>query len=334
MSDIHDQIRAACADLSPSALKVLCEMYEAKTLCGTESGSPIPIDGATRISIAQGAVLHGLVRENQVTRSLEVGFAHGYSTVWILDALRQREGAAHTAIDPFEKSIWHGIGLVQAGRVGTTARFEWVADYSIHALSRMIVSRERFDFIYIDGNHRFDDVLVDFYLADQVMAVGGLMVFDDVWLESIQTVCNFVAQNRAYQSVRQPIGEICVFRKLRDDDRDWHHFVRFDVGHTSQERQTAYQGRVEALNNEPALKARVVLEVLRGAKTVEAIASSHGVQPSQVIAWKEELLRRAKAFGGVVADVLKDPGNFQDRHARQAARDAEPGAGKGEAGKG
>jgi predicted O-methyltransferase YrrM len=322
-------------------------MYEATELRGTESNSPIAIDGMTMISIEQGAVLHGLVRDNGVTRSLEIGFAHGYSTVWILDALHQREGAAHTAIDPFEKSMWHGIGLVQAGRVSSTARFEWVADHSIHALSRMIKDRERFDFIYIDGNHRFDDVLVDFYLADQVMRVGGLMVFDDTWLESIQTVCNFVTQNRAYQTVSQPIEEIGVFRKLRDDDRDWHHFARFDVGHASRERQTAYQSRVDALNKEPALKARVVLEVLKGGKTVEAIASSHGLQPSQVIAWKEELLRRAKAFGGVVADVLTDPAKFRDQRAREAARaaigarpgenltpDLGPSSGKGEAGGG
>ena len=308
-------------------------MYEANALSGTESAAPIPIDGMTRISIEQGAVLHGLVREGGVTRSLEIGFAHGYSTVWILDALDQREGAVHTAIDPFEKSIWHGIGLVQAGRVRTTARFEWVADYSIHALSRMIRERARFDLIYIDGNHRFDDVLVDFYLADQVTRAGGLLIFDDTWLESIQTACHFVAQNRAYEIVSQPIADICVFRKLRDDDRDWHHFVRFDVGHASKERQTAYQSRVDALREEPALKARVVLEVLRGGRTIEEIASSHGVRPGQVVAWKEELLRRAKAFGGVVAGVLTDPRKFRDPRARQAARasiEARPAENPGE----
>jgi predicted O-methyltransferase YrrM/transposase-like protein len=320
MSDIRDEIRAACANLSPSAIDILRDMYEATALCGTESAAPIAIDGMTRISIEQGSVLHGLVREGGVTRSLEIGLAHGYSTVWILDALNQRDGAVHTAIDPFEKSIWHGIGLVQAGRLRTTARFEWVADYSIHALSRMIKDRDRFDFIYIDGNHRFDDVLVDFYLADQVMRVGGLMVFDDTWLESIQTVCNFVARNRAYQVVSQPVEDICVLRKLRDDDRDWHHFNRFEVGHASKERQTAYQSRVAELNREPALKAKVVLEVLKGEKAVEVIAAAHGVRPSQVIAWKEELLRRAKTFGGVVADVLTDPAKFRDQRARQAAR--------------
>ena len=320
MSDIRQDIRAACGNLSPSALEVLGDMYGASALCGTESATPIAIDGMTKISIEQGAVLHGLVRESGVTRSLEIGFAHGYSTVWILDALNERERAVHTAIDPFEKSMWHGIGLVQAGRLRTTAKLEWVADYSIHVLSRMIKERASFDLIYIDGNHRFDDVLVDFYLADQVMRVGGLLVFDDTWLESIQTVCHFVAQNRAYEVVSQPIEDICAFRKIRDDDRDWHHFVRFDVGHASKERQAAYQRRVDDLRNEPALKARVVLEVLRGGRTVEEIASSHGVRPSQVLAWKEELLRRAKAFGGVVADVLTDPRKFRDPRAREAAR--------------
>lgn len=307
MNDVSEKIRSSCAELSPTALEVVRDMHESRELRGTEADAPVSIDGMPKISIEQGSLLHRLIRENQVRRSLEIGFACGYSTVWILDALREREGAMHVAVDPFEKTLWHGIGLAQVARLNSAVRFEWVPEHSIHGLSRLIREREQFDFIYIDGNHRFDDVLVDFYLSDQLIRVGGWVMFDDTWLESIQAVCNFVTQNRAYELIAQPLDEIRVFKKLRQDDRTWYHYVPFDVAHSSKERQNAYQSRVETLNKEPALKAKVVLEVLRGEKTIEAIALSYGLQPSQVIAWRDDLLRRAKAFGGVLAEALTDP---------------------------
>ena len=85
----------------------------------------------------------------------------------------------------------------------TSKRFTLIEDYSIHVLSDFIRAGKSFDFIFIDGNHRFDDVLVDFYLADQVLEVGGLMVLDDTWMASIRTVLAFVLANRAYEIVPQ-----------------------------------------------------------------------------------------------------------------------------------
>lgn len=227
MHDCTDSLLRSCENLSDSALQVLRDMYGGGELWGTDPASPHRPDGITRISIAQGAALHKLVRDSKVSRSLEIGFAYGYSTVWILDALRKRDDAVHHAIDPFEATLWHGIGLVQASRVKTAAKFRWLPGYSVHALSRLIRSRESFDFIYIDGNHRFDDVLVDFYLSDQVTRVGGYIVFDDAWMDSIAAVCRFVARNRAYEMLPQELESFRVFRKLRHDDRDWRHFVPF-----------------------------------------------------------------------------------------------------------
>jgi predicted O-methyltransferase YrrM len=149
--------------------------------------------------------MHDLMREHSVKQSLEVGMAYGFSTVWMLDALRSQADSLHIAIDPFQKTGWHGIGLAQVARLGFKYNFQWVEDYSIHALSNLIFKQEKYDFIYIDGNHRFDDVLVDFYLSDQILNCGGLIVFDDTRMQSVQTVVNFVITNRAYELVRQPV---------------------------------------------------------------------------------------------------------------------------------
>ena len=210
--------------ISNEAQAILDDMYSAPQLQGTSG--PVEIDAITRIDKTLGSELHRLVRDAGAKRSLEVGLAYGFSTIWIMDALA--EGGSHTAIDPFQASYWSGVGATQARRLANRD-FQLIEDYSIHALSDLIRAGERFDFIFIDGNHRFDDVLVDFYLADQLLAIGGIMALDDSWMPSIRTVANFVAANRAYDPVAQRSPGMEAFRKLRDDDREWRHFRPFEV---------------------------------------------------------------------------------------------------------
>ena len=56
-------------------------------------------------------------------------------------------------------------------------------------------------------------------------------------------------------------------------------------------------------------KARIVLEALKGHKTINEIASRHGVHPVQVTQWKRQVLEELPAV-------------FADRHGR-AMREAE-----------
>ena len=46
-------------------------------------------------------------------------------------------------------------------------------------------------------------------------------------------------------------------------------------------------------NHAPAFKARMALEVLRGEKTVAQLSALHGVHPTQLTSWKNELLEGA-----------------------------------------
>jgi len=230
----RNKVIAELSTLAPNidkwTMQVLADMYSAKQLGGTVNDQPININAQTRIPIAEGAQLNQIVRQSKTFRSLEIGFAYGFSTVWILDALRARDGSRHVAIDPFELTWWGGVGLQQVKRLCAKPSFEWIDDSSIHALSRLIKSEEKFDFIFIDGNHRFDDVLVDFYLCDQVVSAGGLIAFDDASWPSVRTAINFILTNREYQLIPQPVQSMTVLKKLADDNRHWEHFQSFAIG--------------------------------------------------------------------------------------------------------
>ena len=227
--EIAAEIKRLVPNIGKDAEKVLADMYTTKQLHGTASDEPITLDVTTRIDIAQGAQLNRLIRQSQTNKSLEIGFFYGFSTIWILDALRSRRGSRHVAIDPFEITQAHGVGLQQVKRLSDAPSFEWIAEYSIHALSSLIKKNEKFDFIFIDGNHRFDDVLVDFYLSDQLLLPGGILAFDDMWMPSVRTAISFILTNRQYKVIPQPVENMAVLKKIAEDDRYWFHFKRFSV---------------------------------------------------------------------------------------------------------
>lgn len=226
--EVERELRRHAPEIREETLDLLVEMYSATRLYGTECEFPIDLDERAGIRIPQGAQINKIVRANNIRTSLEIGFAYGFSTVWIMDALSD-EGI-HRAVDPFEKSVWGGIGLKQIERLRNAKRkFIWMEDYSIHALAEMIKQKMEFDFIFIDGNHRFDDVLVDFYLADQVLKSEGIISFDDLWMPSVRTVVSFILSNREYELIRQPVKRMTVLKKKAQDVRPWDHFKRFKI---------------------------------------------------------------------------------------------------------
>jgi predicted O-methyltransferase YrrM len=229
-SELTRLIEEAGISIDPGALAVIEELYGETSRVIGEKGETIKLDSATRISIEQGLLLHALIDKNNVSKTLEIGFAYGFSTIWMLDALEKKVGAKHIAIDPFEKTLWHSVGVSQVNKLQARVGFEWVEDYAIHAVSDMIRKKQFVDFIYIDGGHRFDDVMVDFYLCDQVLSVGGILVLDDMWMPSIRTALNFILANRFYKREDSAVSNVAILRKLASDEmRAWDNFVQFDV---------------------------------------------------------------------------------------------------------
>ena len=70
-------------------------------------------------------------------------------------------------------------------------------------------------------------------------------------------------------------------------------------------------------NHAPAFKARMALEVLRGEKTVAQLSALHGVHPTQLTSWKNELLEGAAGiFGGGATESVADQERIRELHAK------------------
>ncbi len=214
---------------------VLASMYGGEPQLG-EDGQRHPIDATTRISVAEGMTLHGLCVAAGATSLLEVGLAYGFSTVFLLAALEKAGGGTLVSIDPFQATDWHGIGagharrLVSRSPVLAPGSFSWVEDRSERALVELERAGRCHDLTFIDGYHRFDDVLVDFTLAARTCSPGGAIVLHDRWLDSVEAVVSFVRNNRGdFEEVPTACENLGVFRRTGDDGRDWSHFVRFPL---------------------------------------------------------------------------------------------------------
>jgi predicted O-methyltransferase YrrM len=226
-------VEAALARLDPRFRDSLLSMYRGEPQLGSD-GERHPIYTTVSISPEQGMWLYDLCRSVKPKSTLEIGMAYGFSTLYILAAIDRNQGGAHTSVDPFQHAGWHGIGLanvashVPADKLQSV--FRLIEERSDRATVDLVRANASFDLIFIDGNHRFDDVLVDFYLCAPLCALGGRIIFDDMWLPSIQSVVAFIRANRTdFKELPSSVPNATLFQRVGDDTREWNSFHSFEV---------------------------------------------------------------------------------------------------------
>jgi predicted O-methyltransferase YrrM len=186
-----------------------------------------------------GEFLRDLVLRERPTRTLEVGLGLGLSALWIVDGLL---GAAHgggdtdapprhTIIEP-AAHVFGNSGKQTLRRAGVEPWITLHEASSQHRLASMSEQGEQFDLAYIDGGHRFDEVLIDLYFAQRVVRPGGLIVLDDHWMPAVQAALAFMHTNLGLTfELFDPQGPGRRYVALRSpqagDARSWDHFVEF-----------------------------------------------------------------------------------------------------------
>jgi predicted O-methyltransferase YrrM len=224
------------AHLPSLCSRTLQALYARQSQRG-EDGRLHPIDATTRIRPDEGLELLRLAQEVNACSILEVGLAYGFSTQFLLSALVP-QGGKLLALDPFQSSDWHGIGRCLAERtvaalnadsaICMPLRFQWIPEPSHRALPALESAGECFDLIFIDGYHRFDDVLIDVTMAARLCSQGGIIVLHDLWLPAVRSVVAFLESNRSdLARLQTACPNLGVFQVRGRDQRNWDHFVPF-----------------------------------------------------------------------------------------------------------
>lgn len=204
----------------------LLSLYAGDRQIGKD-GETFEHDPQTRIGVEQGLWMYELCRRIVPKETCEVGLGYGYSTIYILAAIHENGVGTHLAIDPYQRA-YHEIGLNQPKRIGMEQQFHLIPEKSSLALTSLIRAERSFDLIYIDGGHRFDDVLVDFVLSAEACSLNGYIVLDDMWMSSIQRVASFIRTNRAdFSEIETPIQNLAAFKKISNDQRKWDYHAEF-----------------------------------------------------------------------------------------------------------
>ena len=148
-------------------------------------------------------------------RVLEIGMAFGASSVHLADGIAAAGGGSLTAIDPFQSSDWRAIGIHNVERAGHGRLLTMIGEPSFQALPRLLAGGEEFDFIFIDGNHDFDNVFVDLFYADRLLKDGGMMVFDDCGQRPVAKAIRYFEAHRPYELVRTVRSTRVAWRRFR-----------------------------------------------------------------------------------------------------------------------
>lgn len=196
-------------------------------------------------------VLRELIIQRKVAETLEIGMAFGASALAILATMREVHGTGpfhHTAIDPFQSEHWQGAGAHLVELEHLSERFTLIEELSFVALPSLHKQSAKFDLIYVDGSHIFEDVFIDFYVSSFLLRAGGCLLFDDCRDSHVDKVVRFIVSN--YSSILRPldlspfempdkpffkrlgnrlgVSQLKGFEKTKEPPRQWDAgFVRF-----------------------------------------------------------------------------------------------------------
>lgn len=177
---------------------VLKEIFESNKV-RSDSGEERAL--YANITLLEGQFLQKLILDIKPKISLEVGMAYGISTMFLCDAMAEVKTEKHYVIDPNQTSKWGSIGMQNVIRAGYGSLVKLREQMSHLALPEMLQEGLQFDFVFVDGWHVYDQVLVDFFFIDKLLKIGSYIVFDDANWPSIRKVLRYIVINRNYEVV-------------------------------------------------------------------------------------------------------------------------------------
>lgn len=134
---------------------------------------------------------------------VEIGVDQGYSIdVWY-DAFRPTHSLGVDVRQPLRQMVWpHRIFCSPEGSND---------EHIFRAISRVANTYKPIDFLFIDGNHMYDQVKADFERYSPLVRKGGMIVFHDARITDNDTVevykfWNEIKHNYTYEEIFSQTG--------------------------------------------------------------------------------------------------------------------------------
>jgi len=170
----------------------------------------------------EGKNITQIIKKYKFKKCLEIGMAFGISASYILLA---NKNVNLISIDPFQKDKdqWNSMGLNLLKELGVDERHHYIGEKSYVSLPKLLSTygEEYFDFIFIDGWHTFDYTLIDFFYADKLIRIGGIILIDDALHRGVTKFVNYIVNNYDNYKKIETNKTLAGFEKINNDTREW-----------------------------------------------------------------------------------------------------------------
>lgn len=147
----------------------------------------------------EGDLLFGLIRKGAFKDCLETGFHTGSTALYMLAAVADRNGTVTSVAIDDEATLNRGRDLLRDA--GYEQTHHLIRENSNRVLPEFFLSGRRFDLIYMDGWKTFDHLAMEMYFFNQLLNVGGVIVFDDSDMPSVRRAIRLLKRYYGYREV-------------------------------------------------------------------------------------------------------------------------------------
>ena len=168
----------------------------------------------SNISLDEGIELYKIIKKYKPKKLVEIGFAVGISTLFMLCALENN--AELISVDPYQKIQWDKFGLINVDNILKEQNLpktihKFIEDYSNNFFTN---TNKSFDLVFIDGDHSYEGTMIDLIGANKVLKKNGLMIIDDVLFNDVKkALSNFFKKNDNFEKINVDVSTMNFYKK-------------------------------------------------------------------------------------------------------------------------
>ena len=168
----------------------------------------------SNISLNEGIEIFKIIKKYNPKKLVEIGFAVGISTLFMLCALEN--DAILTSVDPYQKIQWNKFGLLNVDNLLNEQKLpktmhKFIEDYSINFFKN---TKHQYDLVLIDGDHSYSGTMTDLVGANKVLKKNGLMIIDDVLHYDVKkALANFLKNNNNFVKINTSLATMNFYIK-------------------------------------------------------------------------------------------------------------------------